>query len=89
MDRIEINKSIYDIGFKVGLKTRPPKHLMERFIQMKMNYQEKELIEQLIKFLVSNECSIPDFFIIENKKELSEKLTVYLMGIQNGSLYKE
>lgn len=89
MDKAEINKSIYDMGFKVGAKVRPPKHTRERFIQMKMNYQEKELIEQLIKFLVNNGCTIPEFFTGESKKELSKKLTVYLMGIQNGSLYKK
>lgn len=89
MNKKEINKEIYDMGFKVGVKVRPSKHIRERFIQMKMNYQEKDLIEQLIKFLVTNECSIPDFFTIENKKELGEKLTVYLMGMQNGSLYKK
>lgn len=80
------NKELYDMGFQAGQKTKPPKHLKERFIRLKLNYQEKILIEHLTKLLVTNDCPIPEFFYITDKKELDKKMTVYLMGLQNGSL---
>lgn len=83
------NKEIYDMGFKAGLKSRPSKSLKERFINLKMNNQNKVLVSKLVEFLVSAQCSIPEFFATQEGRELDRNLTVYLMGLQNGSSYKD
>lgn len=80
------NKELYDMGFKAGVKAKPPKHVKENLINLKVNYQDKVLIEKLTKLLIVNNCPIPEFFYTADKKELGRKMTIYLMGLQNGSL---
>ena len=83
------NKEIYDMGFKVGLESRPSKFIKERFISLKECNQNEVLVSKLMEFLVSQECLIPEFFVTQKGEELGKNLTIYLMGLQNGSLHKE
>lgn len=79
-------EEIYQMGYKAGVKIKPKQHVKFGWVSLNQNRQTDTLIDMITKYLVQYECPIPEFFMLDDKKEKGEMLTVYLMGIQNGSL---
>ena len=77
---------IYQMGYKAGAKIKPDLNIKYIWEILNQNKQSDILIDMITKYLVQYECPIPEFFMLDDKKEKGEMLTVYLMGIQNGSL---
>lgn len=77
---------IYQMGYKAGAKIKPESNTKQYWVGLSINNQIDTLIKRITEHLVAHDCPIPEFFMLDDKKEKGEMLTVYLMGIQNGSL---
>lgn len=77
---------IYQMGYKAGAKIKPDLNIKYIWEILNQNRQSDILIDMITKYLIQYDCTIPEFFMFSDKVEKEERLTIYLMGIHNGSL---